>query len=222
MFPVVEVSCLAFQEYINTYIHRTFWINATYLSPWKLQQIQNTIMLFDRTSSKLQNTIFQQSPPLADLCGWAHQDVPHFAVWQAAVHGCLEHHLSFHITVITAEVHHSPPYCAHIHCLVSINAQQALMKISGCHFFCLEESSDTPLLHTPLPCQTPFCQTAPLLPSVTQRQNIMEYCQEGLTSIAISPTSSSGVVDWHNKRGGNTFRAALMYVICIEIYFYVF
>lgn len=97
LFPVVEVSCLAFQEYINTYIHRTFWINATYLSPWKLQQIQNTVTLFDRTSSQLQNTVFQQSPPLADLCGWAHQDVLHFAVWQAAMHVCLQHCLSFHI-----------------------------------------------------------------------------------------------------------------------------
>ncbi len=40
-----------------------------------------------------------------------------------------------------------------------------------------------------LPCQTPFCQTAPQLPSVTQQQNLTEYWWEGSTSTAISPTS---------------------------------
>ena len=39
------------------------------------------------------------------------------------------------------------PYCAHIHCLVSINIQQVLMNVSGWHFFCMEEFSDTPSLH---------------------------------------------------------------------------
>jgi len=35
-----------------------------------------------------------------------------------------------------------------------------------------------------LPCQMPFCQTAPLLPFVTWQQNVMEYCQEGSASTA--------------------------------------
>ena len=46
------------------------------------------------------------------------------------------------IIVTTAETH-----CAHIHCLVSINVQQALMNISGLSFFCIEEFCDTSLLH---------------------------------------------------------------------------
>jgi len=51
----------------------------------------------------------------------------------------------------------------------------------------------------------PFCQTAPLLPSVAQQQNVMEYCWEGSASTAISPTSASDVVGQHNKIRGDTF-----------------
>ena len=39
-----------------------------------------------------------------------------------------------------------------------------------------------------LPCQVPTCQTAPLLPSVTQQQNGTEYLWEGSTSTAVPPT----------------------------------
>ena len=42
-----------------------------------------------------------------------------------------------------------------------------------------------------LPCQMPFCQTAPLQPSVTQHQHAMKYWWEGSTSTTIPPTSSS-------------------------------
>ena len=51
------------------------------------------------------------------------------------------------VTVANAEMHH-PPLTAHIHCLVSINVQKALMDVSvGAIFFHMEEFSDTPLLH---------------------------------------------------------------------------
>jgi len=55
-----------------------------------------------------------------------------------------------------------------------------------------------------LPCQTPLCQTAPLLPSVSQPQNVMEYWWEGLISAAVSPTSISDVVNQCNKIEGIT------------------
>ena len=42
------------------------------------------------------------------------------------------------LTVATAEMHHLPPHCANIHCLVSINVQQALMNVSDCNFFHME------------------------------------------------------------------------------------
>jgi len=47
----------------------------------------------------------------------------------------------------SAETHHPLPHCAHIHCLACVNAQHEFMNVSGCHFFCVEEFSITPLLH---------------------------------------------------------------------------
>ena len=58
-----------------------------------------------------------------------------------------------------------------------------------------------------LPCQTPFCQTAPPLPSVTWQQNVMTHWWEGSSSAAV-PTSASDVVGQHNNRGGLAFGAA--------------
>ena len=69
--------------------------------------------------------------------------------------------------------------------------------------------------HT-LPCQTLLCQTAPLLPSVTQQQNGMGYRWEGSTSTAIPPTYASDVVSHHHKIGGITFRAALITVYWLQ------
>jgi len=56
--------------------------------------------------------------------------------------------LVFHVTVATAETCHPPPHCANIHCLVSVNVQQASMNVIGCNFFCMEEFNYTPLFHT--------------------------------------------------------------------------
>lgn len=39
-------------------------------------------------------------------------------------------------------------YNAHIHCLASIDIQQASMDVSGSHYFHVEEVSDTPCLCT--------------------------------------------------------------------------
>ena len=61
--------------------------------------------------------------------------------------------------------------CSH-RCLVSIKIQQEMMNVSRSSFFpqgtiqCHTFSSST------LPRQTPFCQNSPLLPSVTQQQNV--------------------------------------------------
>ena len=61
-----------------------------------------------------------------------------------------------------------------------------------------------------LPCQTPFCQTIPLLPSVTWQQNVMKYWWEGSVSTVIPPTSASYIVGQHNKIGDITFGAYLL------------
>ena len=62
-----------------------------------------------------------------------------------------------------------------------------------------------------LPCQTPFCQTAPLLPSVTWQQNVTGYWWKGSTSTAIPPTSTSDIVSQRNKTRGITLGA---FVVC--------
>ena len=56
--------------------------------------------------------------------------------------------LVFQITVTTAEMHHPSLFCAHIHCLISINIQQVSVNVSGYHFFHVEEFDDTLSLHT--------------------------------------------------------------------------
>ena len=61
-----------------------------------------------------------------------------------------------------------------------------------------------------LSCQTPFCQSAPLLPSVTWQHHVTEYWREGSTSTAVPPTSASDAVGQHLKIGDITFRALLL------------
>jgi len=54
-----------------------------------------------------------------------------------------------------------------------------------------------------------FCQTASLLPSVTQQQNVRGYWWGGSTSVP--PPSASDVVDQpNNKIGGITFGVDLV------------
>jgi len=68
-------------------------------------------------------------------------------LWCDAMHGTPGMWLIFHILVAIANMHHPPPYSAHICCLVSINILQASMNINGCKLSCMEEFSDIPLLH---------------------------------------------------------------------------
>jgi len=76
----------------------------------------------------------------------------------------------------------------------------------GAMFFFMEEFSST---LSALPCQAPFCQTAPLLPSVAQQQNVTGV---GKFSLYCHTTNiPSDAVGQHTKIGGITFRAALTY-----------
>jgi len=118
--------------------------------------------------------------------------------------------LIFHIAVATTEIHHPSPRHTHIHCSISISAQQALMKVNGCNFFHIQEFSLTPLLHTHFHIRCHSVRLPPLLPSITQQQNVMEYWWEGSISIAVSPTSTPKVRGQHHKMKGITFRATLI------------
>ena len=60
------------------------------------------------------------------------------------------------------------------------------------------------------PYQTPFCQTAPLLPSVTWQQNVMGYWWEGSAPTPTPQISTSDVMGQDNKIGSITFRAAIL------------
>ena len=82
-------------------------------------------------------------------------------------------------------------------------------NVNGCNFFYMEEFSDICASYT-VPCQMPFCQTATLLPSVLQQQNVMEYWWEGSASAAIPPASASVIRDQCNEIGGITFGEALV------------
>ena len=61
-----------------------------------------------------------------------------------------------------------------------------------------------------LPCHVPLCQTVPLLPSVTQQQNVMEYFWEDSVPTAMPPTYASETVGQHNKIRDVTFGASLL------------
>ena len=118
--------------------------------------------------------------------------------------------LVFQVAVATAETRHPPPHCANIHCLNSVNVQQASMNVIGCNFFPHGGFQLHTFVSYALTCQTPFCQTAPLLSSVARQRNLTEYWREGSTSSAISTTFASHVVGQHNKIGGINFGEALV------------
>jgi len=98
-----------------------------------------------------------------------------------------------------AEMHHLLP---HIQYLVSINIQKASMSFNGCH-----------LRHEHFHLSD--CPSAVICLMTTKCNGILV---EHSTSTAIPPTSTSDVVDQHNKTGSITFRAAL---ICNTFGFYM-
>ena len=107
------------------------------------------------------------------------------------------------ITFTTAEMQHPPSHCAHIICLVFRKAQQEPVNVSGCHFFLHGGIQWHTFASFALPCQTPLCQTAFLMPSVALQEKVLEYWWEGS---AIPLPSASDVVVQQSKVGGITLR----------------
>ena len=81
--------------------------------------------------------------------------------------------LVFHVAVATAETCHPPPHCVNIHCLVSINVQQASLNVIGCNFFHMEEFSYTPLLHTHFHVILSDCPSAVICHTATKCNGIL-------------------------------------------------
>ena len=96
--------------------------------------------------------------------------------------------------------------CTHILCQLRWCVPIFCTNRKASHYWwlCIKRTPDKRIgaiilrIHTfatyPLPCQTPFYQTAPLLPSVTQQQHRTEYWRDGSTSAAVPPTSISDTV----------------------------
>ena len=127
-----------------------------------------------------------------------------------AVHGRPERGLSFTSLSPLIKLPTHRLTVLNIHCLVSVNVQHASRNVIGYNFFPHGGIQLHAFASYALPCQTPFCQTSPLLSSVARTQNLTEYWREGSTSTAILPTPASGVVGQRNKIGRIYFGAALV------------
>jgi len=144
--------------------------------------------------NRLHKTMLQQVPSYTKL----HFNTAISLVISRSLHATLikictsRHDPWFHryYDSIVNAVHYPVFQCAHIHYSASINVQQALLNITGCNLFHIEEFDDTFTSYTPL-YQTPLHQTVPLLPFITWQQHVREYQQEGLTS---TPTNSTAHV----------------------------
>jgi len=152
---------------------------------------KSAMALLDRENSQLHTLYF--SSHHCKLCIFVsdeHEPVCHTC---KNLHGCLECGLSFTLLLPLLR-------CAHFHCLISRNVQQASVNVNGCHFFSAWRNSFAHLcfLHTSM-SDSMLSHCAPLLPSVTQQQHVMGYWWDGSTCAAVTPTSSCDLVGQHNK-----------------------
>lgn len=118
-----------------------------------------------------------------------------------AVYIHLECSLSF-TSPTTAEMHHPLPHCTRIHCWSPETFSTCQWMSVGAIVSCFVGGIRITHTSHPLP------QTAPLLPSVTRQQNVVDYWRESSTSTAIPPLSASDIVGQRNTIGGITFGAA--------------
>jgi len=127
----------------------------------------------------------------------------YFLVWQVA-QGHPDHSSSF--------TSPSPVLKCTTHCLTVIPSTVWSPEMFSKHwwmsvraiFFHMEEFDDTPLLHMHFHVRLPLCFNL-------SHGNKTEYQQDGSTSTAIPPTSTSDIMGQHSKIWGITFREALMY-----------
>jgi len=91
---------------------------------------------------------------------------------------------------------------AHIHCLVSINIQQASVNANRCNFFHKGKFHDTPLLHPHFHVRCHFVR-------LTLCYHLSHWW-EGSISTAMQPTSTSDIIVQCNQVGGITFGATLI------------
>ena len=137
---------------------------------------KSTTVLFDRTDSQRQNNIFNIattvsyafSPMIIRVCMLCLQKAAPVKVTNSQCCYC------WNAPPTTSLLLH-PLFGLH-KCSASIN------ECNGCNFFQHGEIQWHTLASYALPCQMLSCQPAPLLTSVTQQQNVMEYWWESSTS----------------------------------------
>jgi len=169
---------------------------------------KSTRILFGRANLQLQNTVFQNSHH-RELYASAGCDQ------EPACHSlrdmCGHPECSLSFTSLSPLLKHSA-HCAHIQCLVSINVQQASRNIHGCHYFCLEEFSDTPSLYTHFHVRCYFVRV-PLCCHLSHG-NKTEQNVGGKVHPPLLHHHHLPLILWANSKvGGITFRAALVYSI---------
>ena len=129
-----------------------------------------------------------------DVHRWASWDAINFMVW----HLCMAVQEVAYLSCHSCHCWNIPPttsLCSHplfgIHkCSASISECEWMPFFWGIQFY-------SSALYA-LPCWTSFYQTAPLLPLVTQQQNVKEYWWEDSISSDLPPTSPDAVGQ-HNK-----------------------
>ena len=165
---------------------------------------KSTITLFDKADVQLKNTNLQHSHHI-----FANHDQQCACQASKHLHSRLEYGLSFTLLSVTTAETHLP---LRSHPLFGLHKRSAMVNEHQWVPFFLHGGIQfhTFTLYTP-PRQTPLCQTALLLPPVTQQQHVTERCWEVSTSTAISPTSTSDVVGQRNEIGGFAFRTVLVY-----------
>ena len=117
----------------------------------------------------------------------------------------------FHVAIIPAKTDDSVPHCAHIPLFELHEHPESIDECQWVPFIPHGGIEWHTFASYALPCQMPFCQSASLLPAATQQQDVTEDWWEGSTSTVIPPTSTSDVRGHHNKIGGITFGAALIF-----------
>ena len=165
-----------------------------------------TVTLFHRTNSQLHNTVFQYSHQhyLCIFIIIIEQEPECAPLVKTCTSGG-----DLLLPLLKSATQNSHPLCLCSHPLFGLHKYSASMdKVQWLQFFSAWNSIPHFVSYT-LACHLPFCQTAPLLPSVTRLQSVM-YWWEVSASTAILPTFTSGIIGQHHKTGVITFRASLI------------
>ena len=127
---------------------------------------KSTITLFDGTNSQPQTHFLNTVTTISYVFSPAMNERLHAALVQICM-------VIQTVVYLSGHCHNAPlntTLCSH----PLFGLQKHLVSVNGCHFFFSYEGIQ---IHTfasyTFLCQTPLCQTAPLLPPVTQQQNVM-------------------------------------------------